>query len=90
MSPRAWLALPLVALVRTYQATLRPLMGGHCRFVPSCSEYAVEALRLHGPLRGTWLSIRRVGRCHPIGGGGGFDPVPPPVDTDQNSNKSPI
>jgi putative membrane protein insertion efficiency factor len=70
------LAIPLILTVRLYQVTLRPLMGGHCRFVPSCSEYAVEALTTHGPLRGSWLTLRRILRCHPFGGSG-FDPVPP-------------
>ncbi len=92
-----WLSLPLVALVRLYQVTLRPLMGGHCRFSPSCSEYAVEALRTHGTMRAGWLIARRVLRCHPFGGGG-FDPVPlrgssfacakgSYGDTDQTQNK---
>jgi putative membrane protein insertion efficiency factor len=69
-------AWPLIALVRAYQVTLGPLMGGHCRFTPSCSHYAVEALREHGALRGSWLTLRRLARCHPLGGGG-YDPVPP-------------
>ena len=72
MAIAAW---PLIALVRLYQVTLGPLMGGHCRFVPSCSHYAVEALREHGPVRGVWLTARRLARCHPLGGGG-YDPVP--------------
>jgi putative membrane protein insertion efficiency factor len=73
MSLAAW---PLVALVRVYQVTLGPLMGGHCRFTPSCSHYALEALREHGAVRGSWLTARRLARCHPLGGGG-YDPVPP-------------
>ena len=72
---RWWLTLPFVAAIRAYQAVLSPLMGGHCRFVPTCSEYALEAYRVHGPLRGTWLTLRRLGRCQPFGGAG-FDPVP--------------
>ncbi len=70
------LAAGAVLLVRLYQAALSPLLGGHCRFHPTCSEYAVEAFRVHGFLRGAWLTARRLGRCHPLGGGG-FDPVPP-------------
>ncbi|HVP73010.1 MAG TPA: membrane protein insertion efficiency factor YidD [Phycisphaerales bacterium] len=66
----------MIALVRLYQATLGHLMGGHCRFHPTCSHYAIEALKIHGALRGGWLTIRRVLRCHPFGGSG-FDPVPP-------------
>lgn len=69
-------AVPLLVLVRLYRVTLSPLMGGHCRFHPSCSRYAEEALRTHGALRGSWLSARRLLRCHPFGGSG-FDPVPP-------------
>ena len=63
-------------LVRLYQLTLGHLMGGHCRFEPTCSHYSIEALKTHGALRGTWLTLRRLLRCHPFGGAG-FDPVPP-------------
>ena len=66
----------LILLVRCYQAALRPLLGGHCRFMPTCSEYAVEALERHGCVRGSWLAVWRVCRCNPFGGAG-FDPVPP-------------
>jgi putative membrane protein insertion efficiency factor len=68
-------SLPFIAAIRLYQVTLGPLMGGHCRFYPTCSHYGVEAYREHGPLRGTWLTLRRLLRCHPLGGGG-YDPVP--------------
>ncbi len=68
-------ARPLVAAVKLYQVTLRPWLGAQCRFHPTCSAYAVEALRVHGALRGSWLSLRRLLRCHPLGGAG-FDPVP--------------
>jgi putative membrane protein insertion efficiency factor len=64
-----------VAAVRLYQGTLAPVLGGQCRFHPSCSEFAVQALERHGLLRGGWLALRRVGRCNPLGGHG-FDPVP--------------
>ena len=66
----------LVALVRLYQLTLSPYLGGSCRFVPSCSAYAIEALSRHGALRGSWLALRRLSRCHPLGRAG-LDPVPP-------------
>jgi putative membrane protein insertion efficiency factor len=65
-----------IVLIRTYQLLLSPFAGGACRFEPSCSDYAMTAVREHGALRGLWLAIRRVGRCHPFGGHG-FDPVPP-------------
>ena len=65
----------LVLLVRLYQWTLRPVLGPHCRFEPSCSEYAVEALHRHGAARGTVLAAGRVLRCNPWNLGG-FDPVP--------------
>jgi putative membrane protein insertion efficiency factor len=72
-SAAAWL---LVALISGYRRFVSPLLAPRCRFAPSCSAYALEAVREHGALRGTWLAIRRVGRCHPFNPGG-FDPVPP-------------
>ena len=66
----------LVAPIRLYQLVLSPLLGPRCRFYPSCSAYAVEALTTHGPLRGSWLAVRRLLRCHPWNPGG-LDPVPP-------------
>ncbi|MFO8014729.1 MAG: membrane protein insertion efficiency factor YidD [Phycisphaerae bacterium] len=66
----------LVALVRLYQATVSPLLGPCCRYAPSCSAYAVEALRVHGVWRGLALAAWRVLRCHPLAEGG-YDPVPP-------------
>jgi putative membrane protein insertion efficiency factor len=56
----------LVGLVRAYQLVISPWLGPSCRFEPSCSSYAVEALRRHGALRGAWLTLRRLGRCHPF------------------------
>jgi putative membrane protein insertion efficiency factor len=70
------LARLLIALVHVYRLTLSPLLGPSCRFEPSCSAYALEALARHGALRGSWLSVRRVLRCHPFQPAG-FDPVPP-------------
>lgn len=69
------LALPLIGGVLLYRVTLGALMGGRCRFHPSCSEYALIALRRHGGLRGASLAARRVLRCHPWGGSG-YDPPP--------------
>lgn len=66
----------LVAPIRAYQLVLSPLLGPRCRFYPSCSSYAVTALRVHGPLRGTALALWRLLRCHPWNPGGP-DPVPP-------------
>lgn len=66
----------LILLVRGYQALIRPLLVGACRFQPSCSEYAVEALRMHGPWRGGRLALRRLARCTPWSRCGGIDPVP--------------
>ncbi len=68
----------LSALVRGYQLFLSPLLGNNCRFYPSCSHYTLEALEKHGALRGTWLGLRRLTRCHPWHAGG-VDPVPEPI-----------
>ncbi len=62
--------------IRLYQLCLSPLLPPSCRFVPTCSAYAIEALTRHGLLRGGWLTLRRLARCHPWGGSG-YDPVPP-------------
>jgi uncharacterized protein len=62
-------------LIRGYQLAISPLLGPRCRFYPSCSHYAMEAIESHGALRGTWLTIKRISRCHPFHEGG-FDPVP--------------
>ena len=65
----------LIAAVRVYQYALRPMLGANCRFYPSCSDYAREAIERHGALHGSWLATRRLCRCHPYHPGG-FDPVP--------------
>jgi len=65
----------LKILIRAYQLVLSPLLGPRCRFYPSCSHYAIEAIESHGALRGSWLSTKRICRCHPFNPGG-FDPVP--------------
>ena len=67
----------LVILVTGYRRLVSPLLGQRCRFAPTCSAYAVEAISTHGALRGGWLALRRIGRCHPFHPGG-HDPVPPP------------
>jgi putative membrane protein insertion efficiency factor len=61
-------------LIRAYQLGISPLLGAHCRFYPSCSQYALEAVSRHGSLRGGWLALRRLARCHPFNEGG-YDPV---------------
>jgi putative membrane protein insertion efficiency factor len=65
----------MLGLIRTYQLTLSPWLGRQCRYVPTCSVYAAEAIRRFGPRRGAWLALRRLGRCHPWGAAG-YDPVP--------------
>lgn len=64
----------LIQLVLLYRATLGPLMGGHCRYSPTCSQYAIDAINKYGALRGTWKAARRILRCHPFGGKG-YDPA---------------
>lgn len=70
-----WLALPLVALVRVYQVLLSPLLPASCRYYPSCSEYGLRSLQRFGLLKGTYLTLHRLGRCHPWSAGG-IDHVP--------------
>jgi uncharacterized protein len=89
MDPRAEMLLRLarrsavLALslpIHAYRYMLSPMLPQSCRFEPTCSAYALEALSTHGPFKGTWLAVRRLSRCHPItllGGSSGFDPVPP-------------
>ncbi|MBB97477.1 MAG: membrane protein insertion efficiency factor YidD [Rhodobacteraceae bacterium] len=71
----ALLSLP----VRAYRLILSPWVGFHCRYQPTCSAYALEALEKHGAIKGGWLALRRIGRCHPFGRSG-YDPVPPACD----------
>ena len=65
----------LIALLRFYRYAISPMLGRNCRFHPTCSEYAIEAIQRHGALRGGWMPVKRVGRCHPFNPGG-YDPVP--------------
>lgn len=72
---RKIISLPLILLIRFYQGAISPMFPGACRFQPTCSQYALEAIRRHGPLKGGWLALKRICRCHPWGGSG-YDPVP--------------
>ena len=76
MSPARIVSAGLIGVVKLYQITLSPLFGGQCRYHPTCSVYAIAALREHGPVRGLAMTVRRLLRCHPFSKGG-YDPVPP-------------
>lgn len=69
------IGLVMIGLIRFYQGAISPYIPPSCRYNPSCSQYGVEAIRLHGPLRGGWLTLKRLASCHPWGGSG-YDPVP--------------
>ena len=66
---------PLLILIRGYQLIISPLLGSNCRFMPTCSEYAMESLRSYGLIKGSYSTIKRIGKCHPWGGHG-YDPIP--------------
>ena len=70
---------------RGYKLTLSPLIGQQCRFLPTCSDYGRDALIQHGPVRGSWLTLRRLCKCHPFGGSG-YDPVPPPTKQEKSGS----
>ena len=72
---RNFLSAIMIGLIRLYQVTLSPYIGRACRYTPTCSNYALEALQKHGLLRGSWLAVKRILRCAPWGGSG-YDPVP--------------
>jgi putative membrane protein insertion efficiency factor len=69
------LSFPFIALIKLYQWILSPWLGASCRFTPTCSQYAIEAFKKYGPLKGLWLTVKRISRCNPWGGHG-HDPVP--------------
>jgi len=77
---RALTILPLILLIRLYQITLSPFLGGQCRYHPTCSVYAIDALRDYGAIRGSIMAAKRIGRCNPFVKGG-YDPVPPTTKT---------
>lgn len=72
---RRLFALPLLLLINIYRVVISPLKAPSCRFYPSCSAYAYEAISKYGPIKGSWLAVKRILRCHPLNPGG-FDPVP--------------
>lgn len=69
----------LIGLIRVYQIVISPLIGPRCRFTPTCSCYGIEALKTHGTLKGSWLTLKRILKCHPLNEGG-YDPVPPKIN----------
>jgi len=89
MSVKYMTARLAILLVRGYQAVLGPIVGGRCRFEPSCSAYAIEAFETHGARGGLMLTVRRIARCHPFGGHG-FDPVPPRRDPSLAAPECPL
>ena len=66
---------PLILLIRVYQLIVSPMLGSNCRFMPTCSEYSLESLKVYGLIKGTYLTIKRIGKCHPWGSNG-YDPIP--------------
>jgi putative membrane protein insertion efficiency factor len=72
---RKILTAPVILLIQVYRYLLSPLIGSHCRYTPSCSQYALDAVQTHGIVKGLWLAVKRVGSCHPWHAGG-YDPVP--------------
>jgi hypothetical protein len=70
-----WLGLPFIGLIKLYQLIISPMLGPKCRFTPTCSTYALQAIEKYGPFKGLWLGLKRISRCHPFGGSG-YDPIP--------------
>ena len=76
----------LIAFVKVYRFVLSPFIGQHCRFTPTCSQYAIEAIEEYGAMKGSWMAVRRLSKCHPFHTGG-WDPVPEnPVNTKSKNN----
>ena len=69
------LSYPFIGLIKLYQYGVSPMLGPKCRFTPTCSQYALEALKKYGLFKGSWLAVKRISKCHP-GGDSGYDPVP--------------
>ena len=74
-----FITVPLIILIRAYQLIVSPILGSNCRFSPTCSEYAIESLKSHGLIKGLFLTIKRIGKCHPWGGHG-YDPIPTKIN----------
>jgi uncharacterized protein len=70
-----WFGLPFIGLIKLYQWIISPMLGPKCRYTPTCSTYAVQAIEKYGPIKGIWLGLKRISRCHPWGGSG-YDPIP--------------
>ena len=85
---RASMSAILQSFIQIYQLFLAPLLGHNCRYLPGCSAYGIEAIERHGPIRGSWLAIKRICHCHPWGGYG-LDPVPPRETDTQAPNLTP-
>ena len=75
----------IIIIIKGYQRFISPLLGSNCRFNPTCSSYAIQAVEQHGIIKGSWLAMKRIGKCHPLNKGGD-DPVPPIVKHSKNSN----
>jgi len=87
-APRGFASALLIGTLRFYRRFLSPLFPPACRFTPTCSQYAIEAIKTHGAVAGLGLAVRRLLRCHPftwLGGSSGFDPVPPKTNTGASS-----
>ena len=69
------ITFPIIIIIRIYQLIISPLLGSNCRFMPTCSEYAMESLKSYGLIKGLFLTVKRIGKCHPFGGRG-YDPIP--------------
>jgi len=83
-----WIKSGILVALRMYKRIISPLLPAACRFEPTCSEYAADAVELHGVLRGSWLTLRRLARCHPFCRGG-FDPVPMAPELDHSTDHAP-
>jgi putative membrane protein insertion efficiency factor len=75
LSLKRILSFPFIALIKVYQLIISPWMGPSCRYTPTCSQYGIEAIKKYGPIKGLWLTAKRIARCNPWGGHG-HDPVP--------------